>query len=392
MKQIVIYKEERMIKRIIIIFILISLYIIPNSYATDEIISSQMETLNLSSFIKEGEKYTEEIFPDIDLSNLLNSAIRGEIDNKQMYSGILSVFGDEIVSAISLLGSILIVIVIHSLLKNFSENLSKNEGIGQIAYYVEYILIVTIIMSNFSNIINMMKEAISNLVGFVNCIVPILLALMSATGSITSVGLIQSLIIFAVVFIANTITLFVLPIALIATALGIVSNLSERIQIGKLSKFLKSGVTWFLGVIVTIFVSILSLEGGLTSNVDGLAAKGIKSAATTFIPVVGKALGESVDMVIGSTALLKNSIGIVGMFIIIGICAMPIIKLAILTITYHFASSICEPLADKKIVSLLEQMGGTFKVLLGIMFFASVLLIIGLAMCIKISNSGMMYR
>jgi len=381
-----------MIKKIIILFILIYIFIIPNTYATDEIISSQMDALNLSSFIQEGEKYTEDIFPDVDLNSLLNSAIRGEIDNKGIYKSILSIFGNELISAISLLGTILIIIIIHSLLKNFSENLSKNEGIGQIAYYVEYILIVTLIMANFSNIINMMKESISNLVGFVNCIVPILLALMSATGSITSVTLVQPLIIFAVVFIANTITVFIIPIALIATALGIVSNLSDKVQIGKLSKFLKSGVVWVLGVVITVFVSILSLEGGLTSNVDGLAAKGIKSATTTFIPVVGKALGESVDMVIGSTALLKNSIGIVGMFVIIGICAMPIIKLAILTITYHFASAICEPLADKKIVSLLEQMGGTFKVLLGIMFFTSILLIIGLAMCIKISNSGMMYR
>lgn len=80
------------------------------------------------------------------------------------------------------------------------------------------------------------------------------------------------------------------------------------------------------------------------------------------------------------------------MFVIIGICAMPIVKLAILTITYNFVSAICEPLADKKIVSLLEQMGGTFKVLLGIMFFVAVLLIVGLAMCMKISNNGMMYR
>ena len=79
---------------------------------------------------------------------------------------------------------------------------------------------------------------------------------------------------------------------LIATALGIISNLSDKVQIGKLSKFLKSGIT----IVITIFVSILSLEGGLTSNVDGLAAKGIK-AASGFIPVVGKALGESVDMV-----------------------------------------------------------------------------------------------
>ena len=197
---------------------------------------------------------------------------------------------------------------------------------------------------------------------------------------------------FAIVFIGNTITLFVLPITLIATALGIVSNLSDKIQIGKLSKFLKSSITWFLGLVITIFVSILSLEGTLTSNVDGITAKGIKAATSTFIPVVGKALGDSVDMVLGSTSLLKNSIGVVGMFVVIGICSMPIIKLTILTITYHFAGAICEPIADKKIVSLLEQMGGTFKVLLGIMFFVAVLLIIGLAMCIKISNSGMMYR
>ena len=193
-------------------------------------------------------------------------------------------------------------------------------------------------------------------------------------------------------FIGNTIPLFVLHITLIATAISIISNLSERVQIGNLSKFLKSGIIWFLGVVITIFVSILSLEGTLTSNVDGLTAKGIKAATSTFVPVVGKALGDSVDMVLGSTSLLKNSIGIVGMFVVIGICAMPIIKLSILTITYHFASAVCEPLADKKIVGLLEQLGGTFKVLLGIMFFVAVLLIIGLAMCIKISNSGMMYR
>lgn len=188
------------------------------------------------------------------------------------------------------------------------------------------------------------------------------------------------------------ITLVILPITFVATALGIIANLSDKIQIGKLSNFFKSGITWILGLVITIFISILSLEGSLTSNIDGLTAKGIKAATSTFVPVVGKALGDSVDTVIGATSLLKNSIGIVGMFVVIGICAVPIIKLSIFTITYYFTSAICEPLADNKIVDLLEQMGGTFKLFLGIMFFVSVLLIVGLAMCIKISNNGMMYR
>lgn len=381
-----------MIKKIIIVFILIFLIIIPKSFAIDEVIVSQMESLNLNSFIREGEKYTEDIFPDINLNELLNSAIRGEINHKGIYKGILSIFGDEIVEAISLLGSVLIIVIINSLLKSLIDNLQSGSGIGQITYYIEYILIVTLIMSNFGIIINMVKESISNLVGFINSLIPILFALMSASGNVATVSLMQPIILFAIVFIANGITLFILPLSIIATVLGIISNLSDKIQIGKLSKFFKTGIVWTLGMVVTLFVTVLSLEGGLTSNVDGLASKGIKAATTTLVPVIGKALGESADMVVGSTSLLKNSIGIIGMFVILAICAKPIVKLAILTITYHFTSAICESIADKKIVSLLEQMGETFKVFLAIMSFMAVLLIVGLALCLKISNNAMMYR
>lgn len=211
-------------------------------------------------------------------------------------------------------------------------------------------------------------------------------------GNIASVTLIQPIILFAIVFIANSITVFILPITYIAAAISIVSNLSDKIQIEKLSKFLKSGVIWVLGIVVTVFVSILSLEGNLTSNIDGITAKGIKSAASNLIPVVGRTLSDSADMVLGAASVLKNSVGIIGMVIILGICIIPVIKLVALTITYNLAQAVCEPLADKKIVSLLGEIGGSFKVLLAIMIFVSVLLIIGIAMCMKISNTEMMYR
>lgn len=170
-----------MIKKILILFVLIIITYMPRSYATQEIISSQMENINLSSVISEGEKYTKNVFPDINLNEYLNSALQGNIDNNKIFKQILSIFGKELVNAISALGSILIIIIVHSLLKSFTDNLTNKEGIGQIAYYVEYILIVTLVMTNFSNIILMVKESIGNLVGFINCLVPLLLALMSAT-------------------------------------------------------------------------------------------------------------------------------------------------------------------------------------------------------------------
>ena len=80
------------------------------------------------------------------------------------------------------------------------------------------------------------------------------------------------------------------------------------------------------------------------------------------------------------------------MIILLLICVTPIIKLSILTITYSLTTAVAEPIADKRIVNLLEQMTGTFKILLAIVFFTSVLLIIGLALTLKISNAGIMYR
>lgn len=61
-------------------------------------------------------------------------------------------------------------------------------------------------------------------------------------------------------------------------------------------------------------------------------------------------------------------------------------------ILYNFSAAIAEPMADKKIVNVLEQIGGTFKVLLAIMFSIAALLIIGIAIVLKISNTGLMLR
>ena len=204
--------------------------------------------------------------------------------------------------------------------------------------------------------------------------------------------MLEPIIILMIVFIGNAITNVILPILFISTAISIVSNLSDKVQIGKLSKLFKSGIIWVLGAVITIFTTVISLEGNLTSSVDGLAAKGIKATVSNVVPVVGRALGDSVDSVLGCASLLKNSVGILGLVIIIGICILPIIKLTILTVSYRLLSAVSEPIADKKIINLLDQIGDTFKVLLGIMFFTSILFIIGVTLTIKISNVTLMYR
>lgn len=285
----------------------------------------------------------------------------------------------------------MVIIVIHSILKNISEGL-ENKGIAQITYYVQYILIVTLVMTNFVQILEIVKEAIQNLVGFMNSLIPIMITLMITTGSIVSANLLQPIILFMITFIGNFITGVIIPLVLISTSLGIISKISDRVQIDKLSKFFKSGVVWILGVVLTLFVGVVSVEGTLSSSVDGVTAKTAKAAVSSFIPVVGKILGDAVDTVIGCSSILKNATGIIGIIILLGIAVIPIIKLIVLMAIYYLGAALCQPIADSKIISLLEQIGDTFKTLLAIMCSVSVMFIIGTTLVVKISNSGLMYR
>lgn len=253
-------------------------------------------------------------------------------------------------------------------------------------------MIVTLIMNNFASVINLIKESIQNLVGFSNSLIPILITLMLATGCITSAGIIQPLLMFIITFIGNIISSILLPIVLVATVLSIISKVSDKVQIDKIAKFLKSSVVWVLGIVLTIFVGVLSLEGSLTSGVDGITAKTAKAAVSNVVPVVGKILGDAVDTVIGCSNILKNAVGLVGVIVILCICIMPILKLAVLSFAYKATSAICQPIADKKIVELLEQIGDTFKILLAMIVSISVMLMIGITLVIKISNSALMYR
>lgn len=379
-------------KKIILIFILVLM--IPTKVLAEteeEIMASTQEKFNISGFINQAQEYTGDFFKDMDLSDIFTQAVQGKVNNQTIYKKIIKILGNEVNSNIKILISILVIIVIHGILKSITDSL-ENSNVSQIIYFVQYILIVTLIMSNFTEIIKLIKETANNLVGFINLLMPLLLTLMVYTGNITTSTVLEPILLFISNFIGNIIVNVLIPIVLIIVVFSIISKISDRVQVEKISKFLKSGVVWFLGVVLTIFVGVVSLEGTLSSSVDGITAKTAKAAVSSVIPVVGKVLGDVVDSVLGCGVILKNAVGVVGVIVIIGICIFPVLKIATLSIMYSLASAVVQPVADDKIVKLLDEMSGVFKLLLAILCSLSVILIIGVTLVIKISNSGMMYR
>lgn len=151
-----------------------------NTIDTNSIINSQIQSLNIGALIKEAEMYKTDALDNLDISQILSDAIKGKVDTKKIGKNILNIFNKNTLNAITSITSILVIIIIHSILKNITDGL-ENTSTSQIIYYVTYILIVTIVMKNFADIITMIKESIESLSGFTNCLLPILMTLMLST-------------------------------------------------------------------------------------------------------------------------------------------------------------------------------------------------------------------
>lgn len=83
-------------KKVILLLIILFVFA-PNvvnandiSISANEVLQSQQDTLDIESFIEEADKYTEDVYADIDMGDLFSSAITGNIDNETIFKSILN--------------------------------------------------------------------------------------------------------------------------------------------------------------------------------------------------------------------------------------------------------------------------------------------------------------
>ncbi len=114
--------------------------------------------------------------------------------------------------------TVLIIIIIHSLFKAIIENLG-NHSSSKIVYFIQYLIIVTLITDSLISMIDLTRNSIQEIVNFMNLLIPLLSTLMLTTGCITTTGIVQPIILFMISFIGNFIANFIIPILLISMTL-----------------------------------------------------------------------------------------------------------------------------------------------------------------------------
>lgn len=329
---------------------------------------------------------TAEIRDYPEFNSYVDSIAAGE--NPITPEGVLKGFWDilfgEILRSKTYLATIMTVAAAAGLLRI----MEANSGCTQAAYFTSYSIMSASVVKLLSETVGYGSEVIHSLCDFITKLAPIFLGLIAATGKLTSAAAFSPVLSAAVYIFSFIVDKLITPIIYLGAVLGIVGNISGRMQLGSFNALLRSVSRWILTALLTIFASLCALYGFNAPVLDALGAKTAKFAVGTLVPVVGGLLADTMDTVVGGTRVLKNAVGSSGMICIIIIAAVPVIKVWVIWFMLRLSAALCEPLCDKRMSLMLSDVSDSVSTVLAVMLTAVMLFIITIAIMLLSTGGG----
>ncbi len=393
-------KQISKAKKIILITVLV-IHLFFNSliYAEDielnektdlnqDITKEVSENFNIDSYIEDINKYVADTgIEGIDFKDIANSLVNvNKVDYKNIFMKLLSFFFKEIIGTLKGATGIFFVCVIMAILSNME--LEKKSDITKIAYLACFTAIATISVTSFLDVITGFKNVVATLTTLMQVISPFLMSVLIATGSITSTGIIQPMLLFLASAIGFIVNYVIIPFFTISVALNVISSISENLKLGNMSKLFSSSAIWIVSILLTIFLGVLSLETSLTSSVDSLAVKTTQTAMSNFVPVVGKFFSDSFETVVGATKIVSKVGGTLGIISVITVSIVPVVKILSVMIIYMALSALIEPLcSEESIVKYISSFATVYKNLLGILIGIIMLFVISTGIILNLVST-----
>ncbi|HDR7513736.1 stage III sporulation protein AE [Bacillus mobilis] len=314
-----------------------------------------------------------------------------EISIKEWMLGLLKYLFHELVANGKLLGTLIMLTIFSALLQSLQSAFSKS-SVSKIADAVVYMVLIIFALNSFYVVMTYARETIQTMVDFILALLPILLALIATGGGVVSVSFFHPIIIFLMNTSGLLMNYIVLPLLLLATILSIVSTMSDQYKVTKLSKLLQNVSVGIIGIFLTIFLGVLSVQGTATAVADGIAVKTAKFVTGNFIPVVGRMFTEAADTVISASGLLKNTVGIIGLVILCLIVAFPAIQIFCIAFIYKFAAAVLQPVGSGAIIQCLDIIGRSIIYVFACLAIVSFMFFLSITIIIAAGNITLMMR
>ncbi|BDR86917.1 stage III sporulation protein AE [Clostridium tetani] len=372
-------------KFIILIILLSTLIFNSNVQASmDEVsdIKESKEIEELYDYIS-NMKSEYEILNDMNVRKYIESSMKtgeGDISIKKIGKALVGFLFKELETSIKLMSIIVIIAIICTLITNL-EMAFSNESLSNIAYFACYSLLIVIMARSFYLGVDLARVTIERMSNFMLILIPVLIMILFSVGGVAEAAVMDPVIIVSINVASKIFAKILIPLISMVFVLQFVNNITEEYKIDKLTKLLNQIALWGQGILMTVFIGIMTIRGITSKTLDKVVAKTAKYAVDNFIPVVGKCLSDAVSTMAGYSVLLKDAISGLGLIMLIVMVSFPTIKLLINAFVYKLTAALIEPIGDKRLINSISSAGDSLILIsscvicVSIMFFIMISII-----------------
>ncbi len=352
----------------------------------DTILQTQLDQIPLEEVEDLIKMMDNEETVSFDLKDIVKEIAGGkyQFHLKSILQCLLDHLFQELKVNLELLAELILLAVVCALLSKM-QFFSAEDSVSKMGFYVCFIVIAGLSVKSFMLVLSYGTETVDRLVGFMQSLLPVLFVMLASLGGTVSAVIAQPVILMTVSFIGSIIKTVLVPLITSGGVLAIVNNISDQVHIHKLAKLMRSVTIGLLGLSMTAFLGVITVQGISGSMVDGVALRSMKFASKNFVPIVGSLFADTIDTVIGCGLLVKNAVGIAGMLFMVLIVAFPVLKMGALSLVFKVSAAIAEPIGDSKVSSCLNSISDTMTLLIlaviacGMMFFITLPIIIAMS-------------
>jgi stage III sporulation protein AE len=342
--------------------------------------SESMQVQGLYDYLSK-MKSQYEILNDMDAKTYISEVMKsgdGKFSLNKIIQAAASYGFKELQASMKLLILLVLIALICALLTNLQGAFS-NESLTNIAYFACYSLVIVILAKSFYVGVDAARTVITGMCDFMTALMPVLIMLLATVGSFAEATVMDPIILGGIELAARLFTYFLIPIICMGFVLQFVNNLSEDYKIDQLTKLINKCCLWAQGLIITIFVGIITIRGITSSALDQFTARTAKFAVDNFVPIVGKSISDAVSSVAGYSLLLKNSLSSLGLIILVLMLVVPLIKLLFMAFLYKLTAALIEPISDSRIVNSISAAGDSLMLILSCVICVSLMFFIMVA-------------
>lgn len=266
---------------------------------------------------------------------------------------------------------LILLILLSAVLTSFAE-IFENNQIGDISFFVVYLLFFTILMDSFSKMSSSLEKTIYWMTEMMKGLAPAYyMTVCAASGAASAVVFYEGvlLMVWGIQWLLLTV---LLPASGMYVLLQLVNSLSREEMLGKMAELLNTAVSWGLKSLLAAVVG-LQIIRNLVAPVMDSVKRGLLSKAAGALPGVGNAVNMVTELVVTSAVLVRNCLGVVILVVFVLIGAGPMLHYGILSLLYRLLAAVAQPVSDRRMVRALGTMGEGCALLLRILFTAEVL-------------------